>query len=1013
MMHAFFRLPRVLCALTACLAASWCGATTLRDFGKTEQFFFETFGIDSGLPGVSVVGACQTHDGYLWVATGGGLARFDGVRFASYRPANTPAFLSALVYCLLEDRDRTLWIGTSRGLVKMRDGKFERVPGLDDNEVHTLAQDSAGRVWAGTYGKGLFVCDGDGVRHCESPALEGARYVLRLLADSTGRIWVGTEMAGVVVGTNGVFSRLPLPPGVLTDRVDCLAEQPRGTIWFGTRADGIYRLRDGDFLHLTREQIGGGSVTDLQASHDGGLWIIGQRLAKIADPDHPEPSFIPDVPREGIFTAHEDREGNLWLCAKERGLIRSARLPYRLISKRDGLPDDSIRSITRDPAGNLWLAGQGGHDLVRVAPDGTLSMPLVGADGSPGPRPAVVLAARDGAIWLGMAGQAKLRVWRDGVETSIPSVRAAYGLFEDHNGAIWIGTANDGVFRWQNGQLASVTQTGGEPIQAARWFAEGPDGTIYAATWSSGFARIEKDRVVMIDRGRGLPTDEVRAIHVDRENRVWLGFRGRGLGLWENGRCWNPDLLSQTLADHVSAIAEDAHGQLWVGTPAGVMWVDKADLVAAASGQLAVSAVRVGQLNRSLQTASVWSGDRSVVCSGGADRLLFATRDGVLTVSTNRLPAKSPPPPVHVERVVVDGVESMTPSSIALSAGARDLAIDYTAPSFAQPSQIFFRYRLEGVDAGWVEARTRRTAYYGNLPPGHYTFRVIACSVDGVWPTAGAELAVIQNPHFYQTRWFFGVALLGLVAVGAGVLRWSNRRLQLRLERLEEKQAMERERRRIAKNLHDDLGANLTEISLYAESLQKKSTVPALTQEMRALSERVRALAGTLDAIVWSANPANDSLDRLGTFVCGLFQDLCQVAGIRCRIDLPLPLPPAPLSPDERSNLFLAIREAMTNLAKHSGATEAWLRLKISGRFLEVALEDNGHGFDLAAAEARDRNGLTNMRSRLAELKGRLEIVSSTGAGTKIFMRLPVNLPPAPASASPVGGFQATKDVHP
>jgi signal transduction histidine kinase len=202
---------------------------------------------------------------------------------------------------------------------------------------------------------------------------------------------------------------------------------------------------------------------------------------------------------------------------------------------------------------------------------------------------------------------------------------------------------------------------------------------------------------------------------------------------------------------------------------------------------------------------------------------------------------------------------------------------------------------------------------------------------------------------------------------------------------------VEKERRRIAKNLHDDLGAHLTEISLFAESIQKHSNSPEVTRDMLVLSERVRTLAGTLDAIVWSANPANDSLDRLSTFVCGLFQDLCGMAGMRCRIDLPQPLPPIPLSPDERSNLFLAAREAMTNMAKHSTATEAWLRLKIEDHVLYLTIEDNGCGFDVAAAEAGNRNGLGNMRSRLADLNGTLEVQSALGRGTSIVMRVPLN----------------------
>ena len=971
------------------------GAAPLRDFATTEQFFFDTFGLEAGLPGVSVIASQQTHDGYLWVATGGGLARFDGVRFVSYRPSNTPAFSSSLVYALFEDHERTLWIGTSRGLVRQRQGRFERLEGFDA-EVHALAEDRAGRLWIGTYGHGLFVREHGAVHACSAAPLTGVRYVMRLFVDSADRLWIGTDTPGVVCGERGEFRRWPTPPGLLNDRVESITEQPHGTLWFGTRSEGLVRMQANTFTSFGRaDGLATLQITDLQPTADGGLWIANGKLQRLEHADSRTITTVPDVPREGVASIALDREGSIWLSAKERGLVRAGRMPYRLIAKRDGLPDDNVRSIAEDPAGQLWLAGQG-VGLTRIDGEGTVSTPFARNPASSGPRPTVVLAARDGALWLGMPGAGPLRVYRDGDERTFPELRGVYGLSQGPDHAIWIGTSADGVFCHRDGRFTAVPLENGEPVPHARWFCAAPDGTIYAATWSSGFARIKDGRATLVTRRDGLPTDEVRAIYVDRENHVWLGFRGRGLALWENGRCWNPDALSQAVADHVSAIVEDARGQLWLGTPAGVMWVAKADLLAAARGRKDIAEVRIAQVNGSLRSASVWSGDQSVVCATRDGRLLFATRDGVLAVAPDHFPRSNPPPPLHVERATIEGRPADLASGLALPAGARSIAIDYTAPSFVQPGQVFFKYRLEGYDADWVEARTRRTAYYNNLPPGRYVFRVIAGSADGAWNTAGAQLAVVQQPYFHQTKWFLGLVLLGVAAVGVGLHRWSHHQLKLRLQRLEEKQAMEKERRRIAKNLHDDLGAHLTEIGLFADSIQQRAAAPELMQDMATLSERVRTLAGTLDAIVWSANPANDSLDRVSTFVCGLFQDLCRMAGIRCRIDLPEPLPPTPLSPDERSNLFLAAREAMTNLAKHSGATEAWLRVRMEGAWLHVTLEDNGRGFDPAAAECGDRNGLANMRSRLAELRGVFAVQSAPGRGTTITMHVPLPPPGAP-----------------
>ncbi|HVU32737.1 MAG TPA: two-component regulator propeller domain-containing protein [Opitutaceae bacterium] len=977
----------LLCLVCAGPVAAAPGV--LAHLDQPEQYFFDTYNIESGLPGVAVNSVCQTRDGFLWVATGGGLARFDGDRFVSYRPTNTPEFRTPLVYRLCESRDGSLWIGTGRGLLRYRDGRFERM-GLADAEIHQLAEDPAGRLWIGTFGAGLYVREQGALRHIDASVLNGSSYVVRLLVDHRGETWVATDAGGIFVSGHGSFHPFH-PDRPLAGTVVAIAEAPAGTFWFGTRTNGLYRWRDGRLDHFGPEAgLAGDGVYDVKPANDGGVWIVSAKLQRLADPDHPSITTIPDAPEDRIYSVDQDREGSVWLSAKERGLLRGSAMPYRLITARDGLPDN-VRSIARDATGHLWLAAQG-YGVVRVSPGGRIDYPL-GLAATGGPSPTVVLAARGGDIWVGTAGA--LHRWREGLERTFPQIRGVYGLFEDTSGKVWIGTAVDGMFRFAEGRFTPVQLDAGAPIQHATSFCEGPDGAVYAATWASGFARILGAHATLYDRSSGLPTDEVRAVYVDRKNRVWLGFRGHGLGLWEAGRCWSPEGLAQTLFDHVAALTEDAQGRFWLGTPAGVMWVAKSDLLAAARGTKTIAELRVAQVNRALRTASVWTGSQSVICRTAGDRLLFATREGILAVDPGRTPAGRLPPPVYIEHVSVDGRRVGAGRTLKLAAGPRNLVINYTAPSFIEPSQVRFKYRLDGYDADWVEANSRRSAAYGNLAPGDYRFHVIACNADGVWNDVGATVAIVQRPYFYQTGWFFGLLGLGLVGTGVGLYRWSNHRLNLRLERLEARQATERERRRIAKNLHDDLGANLTEIGLAAEGIQRKVGDPRLNEEMSALSERVRALAGTLDAIVWSANPANDSLDRLGTFVCGLFQDLCRVAGIRCRIDVPQPLPPLALSPDERSHLFLAAREAMTNAAKHAGAGEAWLRLRMEEAVLVLAIEDNGRGFDLAAALGGGRNGLGNIRSRVAELKGTVQFDTAPGRGTRIIMRVPIRPHPS------------------
>jgi signal transduction histidine kinase len=339
--------------------------------------------------------------------------------------------------------------------------------------------------------------------------------------------------------------------------------------------------------------------------------------------------------------------------------------------------------------------------------------------------------------------------------------------------------------------------------------------------------------------------------------------------------------------------------------------------------------------------------------------------------------------------VRVDRQEVGHAGGVTLPAGARTLTVDYTGLSFVQPRRVRFRHKLDGYETEWTEADTRRTAVYGQLPPGRYTFRVTACNNDGVWNDTGQALAITQLPYFHQTRLFYG--LLGVVAVVSawGVSRWFHRRLRARVERLEREQAMENERRRIAQDLHDDLGASLTEIGLFAQTAVPGAS-PEVRRDLEGLAQRARALVRSLDAIVWAVNPANDTLEDLATYLAEYCQDLFSRSAIRARLDVAPEIPRRMLTAQQRSNLFLVAKEAMNNVLKHSGAAEVWLRVAVTGAEFVVSVEDDGRGFDLAGPEAGAGNGLANMRRRGEQSGVVVSIRSEPARGTtvRIVLRL-------------------------
>lgn len=942
---------------------------------------FDSYGVELGLPGTVVTAALQTRDGYVWVATPSGLARFDGNRFVSFSTASTPELPGDLIHCLHEDRQGVLWIGTDKGLARFANGRFTRA-GLNGVAVRALAEGADGKICVGTLERGLYWVQGEKLPERFAPeGLPESLRVRALFVDSHGTVWIAPERnRGVLcIGRDGVLRRVDGEGGALGE-VLSICEALPGTLWFGTKRDGLFRLQN-DQLMRWNDTTGGGAapIYEIRTARAGGLWLAAGVLKYASSAEQPVFEAVSGLPNRNVQSLGEDTEGGVWLCAAAEGLTRMRPLPYQLLSVRHGLPTDNIKNVAEDPSGGLWLATQE-SGVVQVEANGAVRRQS-GQGGLPDGDTAVVYAARDGSVWAGISSH--LWVRREGLWRQLPEMRFVRGLFEDRRNAMWIGTESDGLFRFEQGKFTEIKTAAGAHIPLATSFAETADGALIVGTWRSGIWRVEAGTAVARDCLQGFPGHEVRAIHVDGEGRIWAGINKRGLIVSENGRWLNPPTSHQALGGSVSAIIEERSGRVWLGTLSGVLWAQKEELLAWMRAPASAPPVHAMPVGDETGTIPVWSGAQPVAWRASSGDFLFATRRGVLAIDPQRVLLNRLPPPVHLEDVLVDRRSVGTRDAVRLPPGTRSLAVEYTAPTFVQAGRVLFRYKLEGYDADWVEAGTRRAAFYGSLPVGNYVFRVLACNSDGVWNENGAAVAIVQLPYFYQTTWFAWLlaALLGLA--GWGIYRWSNRRLRLKLERLERERAMENERRRIAQDLHDDLGASLTELGLFAEAHRRAATTteePALNY----LSARARALVSSLDAIVWAVNPANDSLDHLVAYVGELFQELFRVSAIRVRLDLAPEIPRLPLRAEERSDIFLTTKEAMNNILKHSGATEAFLRVRMHGRELRITLQDNGRGFDPHTAATAGGNGLANMRARIARARGRVEWRTAPGQGTEI-----------------------------
>ena len=474
--------------------------------------------------------------------------------------------------------------------------------------------------------------------------------------------------------------------------------------------------------------------------------------------------------------------------------------------------------------------------------------------------------------------------------------------------------------------------------------------------------------------------------------------------------------LREGLPDNtISQILEDDADRLWLGSNRGIASVGKRDLEELAEGKTPAVFPRVyGRLE----------GMVSEECTGGfcpaglktkSGLLWFSTLTGIAVVDPNPRIANAPPPAVVLEEAFVDeasvsefpfrgtptedhpGATNPPPDeamTLRIPPGKHRIELRYTGLSFSAPERVRFRYRLDGLDPDWVEAGTRRTAFYNYVPPGEYRFRVIACNSDGVWNETGAAMALSVQPHFWQVRWFIALAALGLLASVTGSVRFiEKRRLHVRLKQLEQERSLERERARIAQDLHDDLGSSLARISLLSGLVKADKDNPAQVETHAGkLSQSADQTVRALEEIVWAVRPGSDSLQSLVEYIAHFASELFEGNPARCRLDLPHDLPARPLPPDVRHNIFLIVKEALTNALKHAAAKEVRVQAKADSASLEIVIQDDGKGFDPSPPKPEGkRHGLGNMRRRAESIGGTLTLQTAPRGGT--FVRLVVSFP--------------------
>ena len=764
------------------------GARALDPSKSVTQYAMTVWQTDQGLPHNYVLALAQTPDGYLWVGTYDGLARFDGLDFSVYNKQNSTAFSGNFVRDLLVGKDGDLYVAMGgAGLLRYRQGRFDAVSsgkGASEIAPWCLAQDSAGTVWIGTRKDGLLRLKGERIERASLANGPEAQQIQNLCASRDGGLWV---VSGTLWRMQEGQGRPTLEEGPLRGQgVTAAMETKNGDLWVALAGNGIWRCHAGQAASVAgAEELRGQVIRALCEDRDGNVWIgTTGGLARLS---HGKISWLTKedgLPDKSVYSLLEDREGCLWVGTEAGGLVRLKDGAFTGITTREGLRDDSVMGLVPDGRGGLWVTTLGGLDHVtggRVDDAGV-------RDGIPGGRADGVCLATDGGLWLAAARSGLWRVQGRKMECLGGAEglggEAVTALLEDSHRRVWVGTSGGGLHVLEGNRFRNLGQSEGLDNPFVHVLLEDAKGRLWVGT-SGGLSVFEGARFRTMTTRDGLPRNHVTALYEDAEGSLWIGLYEGGLCRLRGGVLSAFSTKDGLYDDMVGHILEDDGGRLWMSCNRGVFCVPKRDLEALAQKRGgAVQCIRYGKADG--MPSEQCSLDRqSTGCKTADGRLWFPTLRGIAVVDPAQL-APARPPQVVIESVLVGHQMVRGLTEITVPPRQKNLEVHYAAPSLTSPEKVRFRYLLEGFDEEWREAGTRRTAYYTNMPPGRYTLRIAACSAGGAWDKHGTTLALIFLPAFYQTRWFLLLCVLSLAGAATTGYRLRVRQLKRRQAELEQ-----------------------------------------------------------------------------------------------------------------------------------------------------------------------------------------------------------------------------------
>ncbi len=985
------------------------------------QYRFDHWTADTGLPQNIIRAIHQTPDGYLWLATLDGLARFDGVRFTVFNRSNSPGINSNRFISLYEDREGALWLGTENGgVTRYHQGRFTTYTtqhGLPSNVVSGVSGDKDGNVWLMSGTSVMRRANGQFTSavsfHYTTPLGDGLTVIQ---PDKQGGLW-GADKSALSRFTGGRLTKWTRQDGLPSLNIYSVAADRQGALWVATKDAGLVKIESGRVVKILTVNNGlpsnevwftsGPEIKAFSKDRHGALWLT--------ELDSGKNHLLTRQPPEGLLAAthyrlFEDREGNLWIGTEGSGLYRARKQAITVYSKQNGLTGRNTYPIYEDRAGAIWVGAGGlnrfaGGAFANFTSGGDLDSPGVTAIGED----------RDGRLWVGTVRG--LHVFSGGrlrSATELRDVLAPAGLvqaiYQDREGGLWFG-ASSALVRYRNGAATSFTTRDGLAGDDVKVIIEGAAGELWIGAYG-GVTCLKDGKFTAYTERDGLPSNSVRALYEDSDGVLWIGTYDGGLGRFKDGRFTRYTTREGLFNDGAFQILEDARGNLWMSCNRGIYRVRKQELNDFAAGKLrSITSVAYGKSDGMLNAE----------CNGGRwpagvrardGRLWFPTQDGAAVIAPDLMTANPQPPPVLIESFLLDREPvAIDPQlrAVRIPPDKQNFEIGYTALSFINSEHLRFRYKLEGLDHDWTEAGTRRSVYYSHIPPGDYTFKVIAANSDGVWNLTGQSLQVIVLAPFYRRPWFLLLLGLSIVGLAAGGVRL--RFNQLRKARAAQEQfsrqlieSQEAERKRIAAELHDSLSQSLVIIKNRALlGLQTPGDQARTSGQLEEIVEATGSAIDEVKEIAYALRPFH--LDRLGLAqaIEVMLERIAETSGLHftAHFDALDGL----FSPEVDINVYRMVQECVNNIVKHAEATEVKITMKRVARAVIAKIEDNGRGFTPGTANhaghsgspangggklRRGGFGLSSLTERARIIGGQMTIESAPGRGTTITIRISV-----------------------